>query len=243
MRVVVHSGPFAPPAGLPAADEVHLWVLDLGRPPPGLADALTPDERDRAGRYKAGAVRDQFVAARAALRRVLGGCLGVPPHAVPIVYGPNRKPVLADPVAHFNVTHTPGLGVVAVARRRVGVDAERVRPVPDAAGLVGRFFSAPEREAFARLPAEARAAAFLRGWVCKEAVIKAAGASVRYLDGFDVELDPARPPAVLAVRHPALRADGWAVGAWQPTPGFLAALAVEGGTDLGMANAPPTTPQ
>ncbi|MBX9581127.1 MAG: 4'-phosphopantetheinyl transferase superfamily protein, partial [Gemmataceae bacterium] len=195
-------------------------------------DALTPDERDRAGRYKAGSPRDQFVAGRGAARRVLGGCLGLPPHAVPIVYAANNKPVLADPVVHFNVTHTPGLGVVAVARRRVGVDAERVRPVPDPVGLVGRFFSAPEREAFGRLPAEARAAAFLRGWVCKEAVIKAAGASVQYLDAFDVELDPARPPAVLAVRHPALAADGWAVGTWEPAPGFAAAVALEGVGEL-----------
>ena len=64
--------------------------------------------------------------------------------------------------------------------------------------------------------------------MCKKAVIKAAGASVQNLDGFDVELDPARPPAVLAVRHPLFAGPGWAVADWEPAPGFAAAVAVEG---------------
>jgi 4'-phosphopantetheinyl transferase len=78
------------------------------------------------------------------------------------------------------------------------------------------------------LPAGCRPAAFFRGWTCKEAVIKAAGATVQCLDGFDVELDPARPPAVLAVRDAALCGPGWAVAHWEPGPGYTAAVAVEG---------------
>ena len=240
MRLVVLPDPLAPLAGPPDPDEVRLWVLDLDRPPPGLADALTPDERDRAARYRSGRPRDEFTVVRGALRQVLGGCLGLPPHAVPIVYTASRKPVLPDPPAvHFNVTHTAGLGLVAVAGRRVGVDVERARAVADAAGLVGRFFSPAERDQFDRLPVEDRPAAFLRGWVCKEAVIKAAGASVQYLDAFDVELDPTRPPAVLAVRDAVLAGGGWALAAWEPAPGFLAALALE----AEMTNDPPTAPQ
>ncbi|MDB5313515.1 MAG: hypothetical protein JWO38_7717, partial [Gemmataceae bacterium] len=107
-----------------------------------------------------------------------------------------------------------------------------VRTIPDVDGLVGRFFSAAERAAFRELPAACRPTAFLRGWVCKEAVIKAAGASVQYLDGFDVQLDPAYPPGVLAVRHAALAGDGWAVGEWEPVPGFTAAVAVEGAAEV-----------
>jgi 4'-phosphopantetheinyl transferase len=231
MRVLVHPCPSAPPPGPPAAGEVRVWVVHFDRPPwapDALAGCLTPDERDRAARYRAGPVREQFVLARGVLRRVLGGCLGVAPHAVPISYTASGKPVLVDHPLHFNVTHTHGLALVAVGGARVGVDVERVRAVPDAAGLVERFFSPAERDAYRALPADRRAAAFYRGWVCKEAVIKAAGATVQYLDGFDVELDPTRPPAVLRVRHPALDGNGWAVGDWEPAPGFAAAVAVEG---------------
>jgi 4'-phosphopantetheinyl transferase len=223
----------------PAPDEVHVWLVDLDRPPCGageLTAALTPLERDRAERYRAVPVRQQFVVGRGLLRRLLGGYLGVAPHAVPITYTEAGKPVLAggafagDPgrALHFNLTHTTGLALIAVAARRVGVDVERVRHIPDADGLIERFFSPAERAAYRGLPEAARPAAFYRGWTCKEAVIKAAGASVQCLDGFDVELDPARPPAVLAVWHPALAGVGWAVGDWEPAPGFAAAVAVEG---------------
>jgi 4'-phosphopantetheinyl transferase len=230
MRVVLHSCPAMTPVGRPAADEVHVWVAALDRPPyepDVLAAALTPDERDRAGRYRIGPVREQFVTSRGLLRLLLGSCLDTPPHAVPITYTAAGKPVLANHALHFNLTHTAGLVLVAVAGRRVGIDVERVRPVPDAAALVERFFSPAERAAFRALAIEHQPAAFLRGWVCKEAVIKAAGTSVQYLDGFDVEINPARPPAVLAVRHEAFAGDSWSVADWEPAPGFAAAVAVE----------------
>src|SRR6185312_4905866 len=228
MRVVVFPCCANPSA--PAADEAHVFVGNPEQLPCALAELeelLTPDERDRATRYRAGAVREQFVAGRGLLRRLLAGCLGVSPHAVPITYILNGKPVLVDSPLHFNVSHTNGLALIAIAHQRVGVDVERTRPIPDADGLVGRFFSPAEQAQYFRLAAALRLEAFYRGWVCKEAVIKAAGASVQYLDGFDVELDPAGAPAVRAVRHPALAGEGWAVADWEPAPGFAAAIAVE----------------
>lgn len=204
------------------------WMACL----PELHDLLTPDERDRAARYRAGTVREQFILGRGLLRRILAGCLGCAPHAVPITYILNGKPVLAGLPLHFNVSHTNGLAVFAIARSRIGVDVERTRAIPDADGLVARFFSPAEQAAYRKLTAPQRPAAFFRGWVCKEAVIKAAGASVQYLDGFDVELDPARPPAVLAIRHSSLAGEGWRVADWEPAPGFAAAIAVEGSGEL-----------
>lgn len=245
MRVLVHPCPCDPPADPPAADEVHVWSVDFARLPvdPGeLATALTPDECDRAARYKAAKVRDQFVACRGLLRRLLGGYLRTDPRVVPIAYHNAGKPVLADvgrgqpgrspPLLEFNLTHTDGLALIAVGRRRLGIDVERHRVVPDADALVERFFSPAERGAYRAVPADRRAAAFLRGWTCKEAVIKAVGTGVLALDGFDVELDPGRPPAVLAVRHEAFVGTRWAVGAWEPVAGFAAALAVEGEGEL-----------
>ena len=230
MRVVFPPCPTARHATPPATDEVRVWVLPLDRPPCTAAELdalLTPDERDRATRYRAGSVREQFITSRGLLRRILGSCLDVAPHAVPITYTANGKPVLVGDELHFNLSHTAGLALIAVARKRVGIDVERVRSVPDPHGLVGRFFSPSEREAFRALPADRQHAAFLRGWVCKEAVIKAAGASVQFLDGFDVELDPELPPRVLAVRHESLAGEAWCVADWQPAAGFAAAVAVE----------------
>ena len=230
VRVVVT--PFTRTAA-PAADEVRVVVVPLDAPPASvaeLAECLTDDEKTRAARYKVEKARLQFVTGRGLLRRMLAECLRVPVRAVPITYTATGKPVLADATAglHFNVTHTDGLALIALARRAVGIDVERVRAVENPDGLVGRFFSAAERAAYLELAAELRTAGFFRGWTSKEAVIKAAGLSVAYLDEFDVELHPVRPAALLAARHAGLRSSAWALAAWEAAPGFAAAVAVEG---------------
>ncbi|HEX4611649.1 MAG TPA: 4'-phosphopantetheinyl transferase superfamily protein [Urbifossiella sp.] len=232
MRVRVLPCPTDPPRAAPAADECHVWVVDLDRPPlPAevLTGLLSGEECARAARYRVGTVRDQFTLSRGVLRRLLGGYLDLPPELVPLATAASGKPFLDGGGLHFNLTHTPGLAVVAIARVRVGVDAEKRRDIPDADGLVRRFFSPAECDAYHALPTGTRPDAFYRGWVCKEAVIKAAGTTMHALDGFDVELDPARPPAVLTARHPQLAGTEWVVADWCPAPGYIAAVAVEGG--------------
>ena len=237
VRVVLGS---VAPHAAPAAEEVRVLVVPLDAPPAPygeLFECLTDDERTRAARYKVETARHQFVIGRGLLRRTLGECLGTAARAVPITYTATGKPVLADSAAglHFNVTHTDGLALIALARRAVGIDVELVRPVENPDGLVGRFFSAAERAAYLELTQQLRPAGFFRGWTCKEAVIKAAGLSVAYLDEFDVELHPARPAALLAARHPQLGEGVWGLTAWEAAAGFAAAVAVEGAVELRMA--------
>ena len=66
----------------------------------------------------------------------------------------SREAVLADASngIHFNVTHTDGLALIALARRPVGVDVEQLRAVSDPEGLVRRFFSAAERDSYRVCP-------------------------------------------------------------------------------------------
>ena len=221
----------------PRAGEVSAWVVDLTRPPVSpdeLFGRLTPDEQARAVRYKIAKAREQFVIGRGLLRGLLADYLRVAPGAVPLNYLPSGKPVLAtDAVGlHFNVTHTDGVAVLVAGRSRVGVDVERPRPLADADGLVGRYFSVAEGTAFRALPEQHRLAGFFRGWTCKEAVIKAAGATVGCLADFDVELHPELPPRVNAIRDPQLAGPGWALAEWLTPDGAAVALAVEGAADL-----------
>ncbi len=215
-----------------ARDEVRVWVIPLDSPPaPGeeLREHLTDEERSRADRYKVEKVRHQFVTGRGLLRRILGTQLGIPARAVPIAYTGAGKPVLADEMCgvHFNVTHTDTLALIALARCPVGIDTERVRALADPEGLVRRFFSPAECEAYLSLPVDLRPTGFFRAWTCKEAIIKTVGLSVTCLDGFDVELDPGRPAAVLAARHPALCGREWRLMAWEAAAGFAAAVALQ----------------
>ena len=117
---------------------------------------MTDDERERAGRFRLARVRDQFVAARGRLRAPARPLPRASTRAaVPVLYADGGKPHLPDGYPlHFNVSHTDGLAVFAVGRPRVGVDVERCRPIPDADGLVTRFFSRRECDQFQALPAE-----------------------------------------------------------------------------------------
>ncbi len=221
---------------IPAADEVFAWVVDLARPPvpaDELFARLTPDEQTRALRYKIAKSREQFAIGRGLLRGLLGECLELAPAAVPLTYLSSGKPVLnGGPALHFNVTHTDGIAVIALSWRRVGVDVERVRLVRDRDSLVGRYFSSAEEAAFRELPERHRQAGFFRGWTTKEAVIKAAGATVGCLADFDVELHPERPPRVHAVRDPQLTGVGWALAEWTAQGDAAIAIAVEGSATL-----------
>jgi 4'-phosphopantetheinyl transferase len=224
------SIPLTELGGRPNDGEVRIWVVPLEYPPANeasLLTCLTAEEQERAARYKVARPRHQFVTGRGLIRQILGECMGVRPHEVPITYSGAGKPVLDRGELHFNVTHTDAVALLALATRPVGIDTEQVRDLANPDGLVQRFFSPAECEAYRNLPPELKRTGFFHAWTCKEAVIKAAGLSVTCLESFDVELDPRRPPAVLAARHPELADRRWGLTAWEPVPGFAAAVAVE----------------
>jgi 4'-phosphopantetheinyl transferase len=230
----VHVRPFSTPAGrlTLAADAVEVWQASLEAPPVAVAEleaVLTPEERARGERFKHPRIRDQFVCARGLLRVLLGRYLGCPAAAVPIVVAPDGKPALTSGEVEFNVSHAGGLAAFAVADRPVGVDVEAVREVANADALVERFFASGEAEQYRGLPAGLRPAGFVRGWTCKEAVLKGIGCGTRDLGRCVVDVDPRRRPAVVG---PAETAAGWSVASWAPRAGYVAAVAVQGVREL-----------
>jgi 4'-phosphopantetheinyl transferase len=245
---------WSPTAEVPvvATDEVQVWIVDLdaGIAPgedvetaePGAELAvLSAEERARAARFVRARDRRRFARCRAALREILGRLLGEPAGAVRCRAAARGKPELdhapggascADRLAlQFNVSHSSDLALIAVCRgRELGVDLERVRPIPEAARIVGSFFTTAEQAEFAALPAAARDLAFHRGWTRKEAVLKGfgmglSGLSAQHQTGFGTtELTPRFTPA-----GPAHRVGPWLLWEAAPRPGFVAALAVSTG--------------
>jgi 4'-phosphopantetheinyl transferase len=163
--------------------------------------SLSPDERARAARLAAGDVRRRFVASRAALRDILAAYVGASPAGLRFRYGPHGKPALAPPLEwlHFNLAHSQDLAVVAVARRPVGVDVERVRPLADGPlALAARTFAPGEVAALRAAPQSQQLDEFFRYWTCKEAYVKARGAGLSLpFDQFTVELPPHAAPRLL----------------------------------------------
>ncbi len=218
------------------SDEVHVWRVAFDVADAHLAGyhlRLSEAERQRADRYRLPQPRRQYTVMRAALRSILGRYLNVPPAAIDFSSGPEGKPEVSTPRdrrIEFSVSHSHGLGLCAVARRRVGVDVECLerRPV-DLEEIVRRFFSAAECAAFLELPATERREAFYNGWTRKEAFIKAIGRGLfAALDSFDVSLKPGEPPRIHAVRGGSEDAADWSLFSLKPGANYIGALAVEG---------------
>jgi 4'-phosphopantetheinyl transferase len=220
------------------ADDVHVWRVVLDRPQSAvrrLARFLSPDEQRRAERFRLDLVRTRFVVCRGALRLILGRYTGRAPARLRLTYGKHGKPAL-DPSDNppglcFNVSHSGGLALFAVARgREVGVDVERLRALPRAERIAERFFSAPETTALKAVPAERRIEAFFTCWTRKEAYIKARGDGLAHpLNQFAVTLAPGEPARLRAAGDGDEREIAqWSLGGLLPAPGYVAALAVRG---------------
>jgi 4'-phosphopantetheinyl transferase len=216
---------------------VHVWRVSLEAWAPHvetLRSCLSADETARAARFRFARDYTHFVVARGLLRAMLGAYLGLRPGEVHFRYGPHGKPSLADGLRparlRFNVTHSGGLALVAVALdREVGVDLEQIRPLPDMEEVARRFFSPVEWDTLRGLPAAEQPGAFFACWTRKEAYIKARGEGLsRRLDSFDVSLAPGVPAQLLAVRGDAEEEQRWSLRDLDAGPGFAAALAAEG---------------
>ncbi len=139
---------------------------------------LDGPEQERALAFGRERLRRRFVAGRGMLRRILAGYVGVDPAELRFELGRHGKPRLRAPLVEiqFNLAHCEDLAVVAVGRGpELGVDLERLRPIPKARRLAARYFSPAEQR---WLEAEGSAefdAAFLELWCRKEACLKATG--------------------------------------------------------------------
>ena len=174
--------------------------------------AAPPDSPDlRAGEMHVWRVALETVPAGLTLRRVLALYLGEAPEEIELTEGEHGKPRLAGEPARlsFNLSHSGGLALVAVARdREVGVDVERVKPERDLVALAERAL-APEEAGAVREAAEPeRARLFYELWTRHEARLKCLGVGLA--------TRPAWPPQPVAVQ--ALPVD----------PGFAAAVAMAG---------------
>jgi 4'-phosphopantetheinyl transferase len=172
---------FAKPLDLPAKD-AHIWAIPFDaevEPDAASLQCLSDDERRRAEQFRFDAPRRRFIAARVALRRLLGEYLRVPPANVSLAYDRFGKPLLGEPAGdslRFNLAHTSDLALVAVTRGcDVGVDVERLRAVSRVESIAGRYLHPAEAQEILCAPARMRHQAFLRCWTAKEAVIKAIG--------------------------------------------------------------------
>ncbi|MEY4386800.1 MAG: hypothetical protein RLY20_2083 [Verrucomicrobiota bacterium] len=224
------------PQSLPAkaADPgalVDLWTVRLDASAHTIESAqqqLSPEERMRVSEFRNEIARRNFVIARAALRLILGRHLEIDAPSIQFSLGAQGKPALAGTVAgklEFNLTHSGDLALVATSRQTVvGIDVERMRPMPDALRIAERFFSKDESAKLKMLTDTERSAAFLNLWTRKEALAKATGIGIaNTLARFAVTSGD--EAIVTAIDGDTRQAAEWTLHAFRPVAGYVGAVA------------------
>ncbi|MFI0724237.1 4'-phosphopantetheinyl transferase family protein [Streptomyces sp. NPDC021224] len=218
---------------------VQVWVVADRRSEQlvtELLGVLDDEERQRAAAYRSADDRRRFVLAHGALRHIVAGSLGAPPHEIRWTRGPHGKPEPAGRWSgvHVNLSHSGEVAMVALcASRPVGVDVQQVLPRLDAVAMARRYFPAQESAAVAAVAdPDGRARRFARLWARKEALTKAHGG--RLTEGLRVPVPAGGPPPDTPAR------DAWARGYRVhdiPAPaGYRAAVALSGSADFAVTH-------
>lgn len=212
---------------------VRVWRADLSTACPdweGRIGELSIEEQAKARRYKMSELQRRFVSSRWLLRNLVAFYTKTDPARPVWTYSEHGKPSQVDSTLQFNLSHTADTWLGAFAwGHELGVDVERVRPMPNAEQLVSRFFSAREQLEFHATPAEERIDALFRGWTRKEAFIKAVGRGLSFpLDQFSVPLHATSSHRIEDVVDPVQAARNWHLTDLPMPTGVYAALVCEG---------------
>jgi 4'-phosphopantetheinyl transferase len=218
------------------AGDIRVWRIDLSQATAGVEGAaaalLAADERERA-EQGIPEVRRRRLVGRAALRVALSRWLDRPPASLRFVSDPNGKPALADTASgevHFNMATSGDCCLIALtAEAPIGVDVERIAPVPELEQVVVNRFAPAEASAIVPLSGEPRLRAFYNCWTRKEAYLKASGIGLtRELGHVAVSVDDDRP-AILSLADDDPGA--WSLAAIDAGPGLVGAVALRGTAD------------
>jgi len=219
-------------------DRIDIWrvcLVHCEQSEQDLCGILTLDEVARAARFHFKEDRRRYTRGRAALRILLGRYLETPPAEIRFQYENHGKPEIALPHdsrdLRFNASDSGELALIAVGSgSAIGVDIEKVRPLPDFLDIATRFFSPGEVQALLAASENKRQEAFFACWTRKEAYLKATGLGLLHsLSDFSVAVDPDEVAELYEVKGNRDVASHWFLTDVLPGEGFRGALACEGG--------------
>jgi 4'-phosphopantetheinyl transferase len=225
------------------AGEVHVYCArtDGGAGDPGLASALCAsldhDERARHDRLLQETDRHHYRAAHALTRLVLSRHQPeTAPDAWRFVASAQGRPEIASPPSalRFNLSHTEGLVVCAVAEQReIGVDVEERGRTLDLLALATSVFAGPELALLRAGSSDSeQRRIFFELWTLKEAYLKARGLGLALpLPELCFELEPPR----LTSSGNAADPRRWQFLQARPTERHQLALAVQTDRELPVA--------
>lgn len=216
--------------------EVHIWRIlahTFLSQVKYLSEVLAHEEKERASRFYFEKDRLTFMIIRGLLRVIIGQYIKAEPAEIQFDYNAFGKPFLrwqeGASAFHFNVSHSHGVALVAITRRkRIGIDLEKIRPILDADVIVDRFFTPQEAANLKSVPFAEQGKAFFTWWTCKEAFVKAIGEGLAYpLDQFDI-VDVIQD-SMRVMGTISQGAQRWSLLKFSPYPNYVGALVIEEG--------------
>jgi 4'-phosphopantetheinyl transferase len=217
-------------------DEVHVWLVEPEQiEEPRLLEAylglLSPEEREKQRRFHFERHQRQYLVSHALVRLTLSRYAPVEPRAWSFVtneYGCPRVEGEGSAGLRFNLSHTDGMAMVAVARDvDVGVDVEDALRKGETVALAERFFAPSEVAALRALEVPRQRERFFEYWTLKEAYIKARGMGLSLpLEQFAFELRPGEHPRIAFDPRLKDEPEAWHFVQLRPSTRHLAAVAV-----------------
>ncbi len=201
-----------------ADNVVDVWRVDLAGTTDLVADLLSPDEQERAARFRQDVHRRRWTHARGVLRTLVGAYLGADPQTLRFAQGPYGKPEV-EPRSRlrFNVSHSDEVALFVFAfQRAVGIDVEIGNRPIDAETLARQVLGAEDSRRLKQLSPPDRQREFLRLWTRYEAELKCRGLGIGadrsgrddepvWISDLDVGPDAAAAVAVVGAGTPSLR--------------------------------------
>lgn len=161
--------------------QVHLWLLDIRRFPQELSRQaqmiMSAEERERAQKFIRG--KDEYIASRWLLRRVLAEYLQQPAETLVFSRGKKGKPYIADHSLQFNLSHSGHWALLGLAQgMELGVDIEQVRDTRDLLGIANNYYHPDELTQLRQRQGDDQIHFFYQLWTLKEALLKAMGVGI-----------------------------------------------------------------
>lgn len=142
-----------------------------------LSEFLNPKELKKAQRFYKEIDRDRFIIYRSILKFVLAAYTKLDIKSISFDYQLNKKPYLAShPRLHFNMSHSEDFAVIAISRKKVGLDIEFMSENFKFTSLLPDVFD--EKQIQQIQNAVNTRHAFYTSWTRKEAFVKALGKGI-----------------------------------------------------------------
>lgn len=213
--------------------QVHVWQVNLksrNELPKDLQDYLSPNELERAAKFKFSKDRDHFLLRHYLLKLILCEYCDCQPHELKFRYNNYNKPFINIPEfkeLKFNMSSSDDLMMIGLCKQNdIGIDVEKIRETGNLEHIALENFSERELEYLnSKLD---KTTAFFNIWTRKEAFIKAVGKGIYFpLKSFCVDVDPSGSYENMTILKHPVESKRWRTIAIKVSDSHIAALAIK----------------